>query len=57
MADERWDHLTHVSINRVSSTFMPKQDAEPVLSSFAVGEVLGQLFCLPRLRDEEAMAL
>lgn len=57
MADERWGHLTHVPINRVGSTFMPKQDAEPAFSSFVVGEVLGQLFCLLRVRDEETMAL
>lgn len=57
MADERWDQLTHVLINRVSFTMIPKEDVETALLSFVVGEVLGWLFCLLHVRNEEAMAL
>lgn len=38
--------LTHATVNRVSSTMLPRQGARPILLSAAAGEELGQLFWL-----------
>lgn len=38
--------LTHVTVNRASSTMLPRQGTRPTLLSAAAGEELGQLFWL-----------